>query len=156
MRNRGRIFERFWCSARCSRVHVWVCSSSIEPPCWFPLSDCMLFLIDCSTKTRRGIGNPVTTIHKCAKTEQQSTTRSVPPPSLCAHLLHFYSFARENPQILFGAWCERTRQTQKARSQAVFRLNKAVRLHTVSAILWAPEVVELVSDRQTNATFQAQ
>lgn len=47
-------------------------------------------------------------------------------------------------QILFQGWRDAANVKQKAAAQAAFKMCKAVRLHTASAMLWAPEIVSLV------------
>ena len=48
-------------------------------------------------------------------------------------------------QLLFESWRNAANLKQKAAAQAAFKMCKATRLHTASAMLWAPEIVSLVS-----------
>ncbi|CAM9599517.1 unnamed protein product [Scytosiphon promiscuus] len=47
-------------------------------------------------------------------------------------------------RILFQGWRDAASLKQKAAAQAAFKMSKAVRLHTASAILWSPEIVSLL------------
>lgn len=69
--------------------------------------------------------------------------------SMCVHAPPKFSFPQctllSVLQILFQSWRDAANWKQKAAAQAAFKMCKAVRLHTASAMLWAPEIVSLVS-----------
>eukprot|EP00752_Nemacystus_decipiens_P009941 g8865.t1 len=54
------------------------------------------------------------------------------------------SVKRRILKILFQSWRNAANLKQKAAAQAAFKVNRAVRLHTASAMLWAPEIVSLL------------
>eukprot|EP00903_Cladosiphon_okamuranus_P014275 g13258.t1 len=54
------------------------------------------------------------------------------------------SVKRRILKILFQSWRNAANLKLKAAAQAAFKMCKAVRLHTASAMLWAPEIVSLL------------